>query len=199
VELLEEALGRAQFAGAKDAHEVQDILGSVTREVDRLTEITEEYLRMARLPKPALAPESLNEVLTSVLDFSKEELQRASVQVERRLDPQTPRALADEGQLRQVFLNLVRNSREAMAGGGKLTVESRAVDGVVEVTFADTGRGMTPDVQEHIFEPFFSTKDGGTGLGLAVARQILQAHQGSIRCESAPGTGTTFVLTLPRA
>jgi two-component system NtrC family sensor kinase len=199
VELLEEALSRAQFSREGDAREVRDILAAVTREVDRLTEITEEYLRMARLPRPALAPESLNEVLGSVLDFAREELQRAHVEVERQLDSSTPRAMADEGQLRQVFLNLVRNSREAMDGGGRLTVQSRAVDGVVEVTFTDTGRGMTTDVQEHIFEPFFSTKEGGTGLGLAVARQILHAHHGSIRCESAPGAGTTFVVSLPRA
>ena len=179
---------------------MKDILSAVTREVDRLTEITEEYLRMARLPKPALAPEDLNEVLTSVLDFSREELQRANVKVERAFDASTPKALADEGQLRQVFMNLVRNSREAMAGdGGLLKVQSRAVNGVVEIVFTDTGHGMTSDVRERIFEPFFSTKEGGTGLGLAVARQILQAHHGSIACDSKPGGGTTFVVTLPRA
>jgi two-component system NtrC family sensor kinase len=199
VELLEEALSRASFTRDGDAREVRDVLAAVTREVDRLTEITEEYLRMARLPRPALAPEDLNEVLGNVLDFAREELQRAHVQVERQLDSATPRALADEGQMRQVFLNLVRNSREAMDGGGRLTVQSRAVNGAVEVTFTDTGRGMTRDVQEHIFEPFFSTKEGGTGLGLAVARQILHAHHGSIRCESSPGAGTTFVVSLPRA
>ncbi|HEX4620039.1 MAG TPA: ATP-binding protein [Myxococcaceae bacterium] len=199
VELLEEALTRAQFIREGDAREVRDVLAAVTREVDRLTEITEEYLRMARLPRPALAPEDLNEVLGNVLDFAREELQRARVQVERQLDAATPRALADEGQMRQVFLNLVRNSREAMDGGGRLTVQSRAVNGEVEVTFTDTGRGMTRDVQEHIFEPFFSTKEGGTGLGLAVARQILHAHHGSIRCESTPVAGTTFVVSLPRA
>jgi two-component system, NtrC family, sensor kinase len=200
VELLEDALGRARFASEAESNEFKHLLSSVTREVDRLAEITEEYLRMARLPKPALAPEDLNEVLTSVLDFSREELQRANVAVERAFDPSTPRALADEGQLRQVFLNLVRNSREAMAGdGGKLTIHSRAVNGVVEVVFTDTGHGMTPEVREHIFEPFFTTKEGGTGLGLAVARQILQAHDGTIRCDSKPGGGTTFVVTLPRA
>jgi len=198
VELLQEALGRARFGNEKDAREADDILAAVTREVDRLAEITEEYLRMGRAPKPALAPEDLNEVVSSVLDFSREELQRAGVAVERKLDPATPRALADEGQLRQVFLNLVRNSREAMTGGGRLIVESHCHNGTVEVRFSDTGRGMTSDIREKIFDPFFSTKEGGTGLGLAVAQQILQAHRGSIRCDSTPGQGTTFVVTLPR-
>jgi signal transduction histidine kinase len=133
-----------------------------------------------------------------VLEFSREELDRAQVKVERALDPGAF-ALADEGQLRQVFLNLVRNSREAMRGGGTLKVASRALGNEVEVVFADSGEGMSGEVRERIFEPFFSTKDGGTGLGLAVSRQIVQAHGGSIACESGEGGGTTFVIRLPRA
>jgi len=199
VELLEEAVAKSGFKSAQEAKEARDILAAMVREVDRLTEITEEYLRMARLPKPCLASEDINEVLGNVLEFSKGELERAKVQVIRRLDPTTPRALADEGQLRQVFLNLLRNSREAMAGGGRLVVESRAVDGSTEVVFSDSGRGMTSEIRNRIFEPFFSTKEGGSGLGLSLSQQILQAHGGSIRCESTPGGGTTFVIRLPRA
>jgi len=126
-------------------------------------------------------------------------LERSRVKVIRRLDPAGPRALADEGQLRQVFLNLLRNSREAMPGGGELIVESRVANGHAEVAFCDSGRGMTSEVQEHIFEPFFSTKEGGTGLGLAVSQQILRAHGGSISCHSSPQGGTTFVVRLPKA
>jgi signal transduction histidine kinase len=199
VELLDEALGKAGFGSSVEASEAREVLAAIVREVDRLAEITEEYLRMARLPKPSLASEDLNEVVGNVLEFSKEELERSKVKVVRRLDPSAPRALADEGQLRQVFLNLLRNSREAMPEGGQLTVESRTVNGRAEVVFCDSGRGMTSDVRERIFEPFFSTKEGGTGLGLAVSQQILQAHGGSIRCESSPGGGTTFVVSLPKA
>ncbi len=86
-----------------------------------------------------------------------------------------------------------------MPGGGQLIVESRTVNGEAEVVFCDSGRGMTSEVREHIFEPFFSTKEGGTGLGLAVSQQILQAHGGSIRCENSPEGGTTFVVRLPKA
>ncbi len=199
VELLQEALGKAGFGSTVEAREARDVLAAIVREVDRLAEITEGYLRMARLPKPSLAPENLNEVVGSVLEFSREELERSQVKVVRRLDPKGPRALADEAQLRQVFLNLLRNSREAMPGGGELVVESRTVDGHAEVVFCDSGRGMTSEVRERIFDPFFSTKEGGTGLGLAVSQQILQAHGGSIRCESSPGVGTTFVVRLPKA
>ncbi len=199
VEMLEEQLERAHFPTPAEAAEARELLGSVTREVDRLTAVTEEYLRMARPPQPSLVPEDVNGVLESVLDFSREELQRAGVEVDREFDASEPRALVDEGQLRQVFLNLVRNSREAMATGGRLTVGSLARVGEVEVRFSDTGPGIAPGVREQIFEPFFSTKSGGTGLGLAVSRQILHAHGGSIECENGPSGGTTFVVRLKRS
>ncbi|MFZ5472271.1 MAG: ATP-binding protein [Myxococcota bacterium] len=198
VEMLEEQLSRASFAHENEAAETKELLSSINREIDRLTEVTAEYLKMARLPSPDLAPEDVNRVLEGVLEFSREELQRASVEVVRQLDPASPRALADEGQLRQVFLNLLRNSREAMAGGGRLTVRSTAVNGHVEVVFSDNGKGMNEQTRKHIFEPFFSTKEGGTGLGLSLSRQILQAHGGSIVCESSPEGGTTFVIRLQR-
>ncbi|HLL52132.1 MAG TPA: ATP-binding protein [Myxococcaceae bacterium] len=199
VELLQESIAKATFETPTEAVEAKDSLASMLREIDRLTEVTEQYLGMARLPQPKLEPGNLNEVLGEVLDFSREELERAKVDVERRLDPATPDALADVAQLRQVFLNLLRNSREAMPQGGTLRVESRPAGEQIEVVFADTGRGMSGEVRDRIFEPFFTTKDGGTGLGLAVSRQILQAHGGSIQCQSAPGDGTTFVIRLPRS
>jgi signal transduction histidine kinase len=199
VELLQEALGKAGFKSLVEAREARDVLAAIVRELDRLAEITEEYLRMARLPKPSLTAEDLNEVVANVLEFSREELERANVEIVKHLDPAPTRALADEAQLRQVFLNLLRNSREAMPEGGKLIVESRTIDEQAEIVFRDNGRGINEGVRERIFEPFFSTKEGGTGLGLAVSRQILQAHGGSIWCNSSPGGGTTFVIRLPRA
>ncbi len=197
VELLEELVARSRFDDPAEAAESRELLRSITREVDRLTEITEDYLRMARLPQPNLQPGDLNALLESVLDFSRLELEQAQIVVERRLDATLPRAQFDDGQFRQVFLNLLRNGREAMPGGGTLTVETRATDQGVELMLRDTGRGMTPDVREHIFEPFFTTKDGGTGLGLAFARQVLEAHDGSLECKSEPGVGTTFLIRLP--
>jgi two-component system NtrC family sensor kinase len=198
-ELLEDALRKAHFPGLQEEKEAKQLLAAIAGEVDRLTEVTDQYLRLARLPPPALAPEDVNQLLTRVLDFSKGELERAQVKVERDFDPAQPRALADEGQLRQVFLNLLRNSREAMPAGGTLKVGSRAAGEAVEVTIADSGAGIPPDVQGRLFEPFFSTKSGGTGLGLALARQILEAHGGSIACTSTAAQGTTFVLRVRRA
>jgi len=198
-ELLEEAVRKARFAAPEDEREAQTLLAAIAGEVDRLTEVTDQYLRLARLPRPALVPEDVNQLLTRVLDFSGEELERAGVHVQRDLDAQGPRALADEGQLRQVFLNLLRNAREAMPGGGTLRVASRAAADAVEVTISDSGGGIPKEVQERLFEPFFSTKSGGTGLGLALARQILEAHGGSIACTSTASGGTTFLLRVRRA
>jgi two-component system, NtrC family, sensor kinase len=198
-ELLEEAVKKAHFAAPDDEREARALLTAIAGEVDRLTEVTDQYLRLARLPLPALQPEDVNQLLARVLDFSGQELERAGVRVERDLDRSQPRALADEGQLRQVFLNLLRNSREAMPQGGTLRVGSRAAGDSVEVTITDSGAGIPPEVQGRLFEPFFSTKSGGTGLGLALARQILEAHGGSIICTSTAAEGTTFLLRVRRA
>jgi signal transduction histidine kinase len=199
VDLLNEALAKAQFSSKEEVTEATQLLAAVTREVDRLTDVTEQYLAMAKPHKPALQPEDIPHVIDTVLDFSRPELERAEIRVETSYEKDGPKALADENQLKQVFLNLIRNSREAMAGGGVLKVRSRAVNGHLEVEFTDNGRGMNADVRDRIFEPFFTTKEGGTGLGLSVTQQILQAHGGSIECHSTPGTGTTFVIRLPRA
>lgn len=199
VEMLGDAVARAAFRTQDEEREAKELLSAVTREVDRLTDVTEQYLSMARPPKPTLVSEDVTEVLGGVLDFSREELERAGVEVVRAFAPDTPPVLADEGQLRQVFLNLLRNSREAMPEGGRLTVSTRGLEKEVEISVQDTGRGMMEAVRQRLFEPFFSTKEGGTGLGLSVSQQILQAHGGSLSCQSLPGQGTTFVLRLPRA
>ncbi|HZI06113.1 MAG TPA: ATP-binding protein, partial [Archangium sp.] len=199
VELMQDAFERASFESPDDARESRELLAAVTREVDRLTEVTEQYLRMARPPQPSLEPTDVTEVLASVLDFSREELERAQVEVVRELAEEPPQALADEGQLRQVFLNLLRNAREAMPDGGRLTIATRVNERDVEVAIQDTGRGMSESVRSRIFEPFFTTKEDGTGLGLAVCQQILKAHGGSLGCNSEPGQGTTFSVSLPRA
>lgn len=199
-EMIEEAIASAELP-SEASREVRELLAAISREVDRLTEITEHYLRFARLPKPVLEPWDLNAIATSILDFCAEENARASVQVVRRLGPDLPHVLADEGQVRQALLNVIRNAREAMTSGGTLTVETRRTEGdsagpLVEARVTDTGPGISPEDQARIFDPFFSTKERGTGLGLALTQQILREHGGSVRCESQPGRGTTFVLAL---
>jgi signal transduction histidine kinase len=107
--------------------------------------------------------------------------------------------ICDEGQLRQALLNLLRNSREALVHGGTIRVETRPLVTQVEIVVADTGPGIPPGKLARVFDPFFSTKERGTGLGLALTQQIIHEHGGDIRCESELGRGTRFILRLKRA
>jgi signal transduction histidine kinase len=180
--------------------EARALLGAITREVDRLNAVAEEYLRFARLPRPVMAREDLNEILRGLIDFVTPEMDAAGVTVKRDLAADLPAVWADEGQLRAVFLNLLRNSREAMSGGGTIAVRTgRTADGGAEVTVSDTGSGIPPEQLGRIFDPFFSTKSGGTGLGLAFTLQVITEHGGTIRCQSEIDRGTTFSVRLPPA
>jgi len=177
--------------------EPRKILHSIAREVERLTEITDEYLKFARLPKPSLAPENLNDLISGLLSFIRGEFSSASIEVKHQPDPRVTLVRADEGQLRQAFLNLLRNSIESMPSGGTLTVSTEQFDSVVRVRIADTGEGIDNACLDRIFDPFFSTREGGTGLGLSLTQQIVTEHGGTIACESSPGQGTCFVVELP--
>jgi signal transduction histidine kinase len=185
----------AEMLEEETTGEAQKLARAIVKEVDRLTEITEEYLRFARLPRPRLEREDLGALVTSLVSFMRPELEKRGVRVEERLDPALPAVAADEHQLRQALLNLLRNAAEAMADGGTLTVAARGLPGgIVELTIADTGEGIAPADLPKIFDPFFSTKEGGTGLGLALTQQIIVEHGGRIEVESDRGRGTTFVI-----
>jgi signal transduction histidine kinase len=179
--------------------DLRQLVAAIGREVDRLHGVTEEYLRFARLPKPAFALEDLNELLGVIADFVRPELGLARVELRLDLAPGLPAVRADEGQLRAAFLNLLRNSREAMPGGGTVELRTRAVEGGVEAAVRDTGGGIPPEDLTRIFDPFYSTKERGTGLGLPYALQVVQEHGGTIRCESQVGSGTCFTVRLPAA
>jgi signal transduction histidine kinase len=118
------------------------------------------------------------------------------VRVTLDFPPDLPAALADPDQVRIVLGNLIRNAREAMADGGELRITSRAVGDAVEIAVADTGVGIPPDQLHRVTEPLYSTKARGLGLGLAIARAILDKNQGSLHVASVPGAGSTFTVRL---
>jgi signal transduction histidine kinase len=193
------------------APEARELCDAIVREVDRLAAITEEYLRFARLPKPQMQRADVNEVVRELLEFVRPELVAAGVGVEQRLSPELPRVLADVAQLRQLLLNLLRNAREAMPGGGSLRVSTTSAGGAgfagdgrspqggaaVDIEVRDSGPGIEPSRLQRIFDPFFTTKERGTGLGLAMAQEIAQEHGGQLTCESTVGFGTAFTLRIP--
>lgn len=196
LELLEETVTE----GDGD-DEARSLVHAMSREVDRLTEVTEDYLRLSRLPRPSPSPVDLNDAVEDLLDFLSRELQEAGVRVERELSPESPSVRADSGQLRQVLLNLVRNAREAMDSGGTVTVRTRVDEpgrlAIVEIQ--DTGPGISEELRARMFDPFFSTKDRGTGLGLAFVQQVVHEHGGRVECDSEPGQGACMRVSWPLA
>ncbi len=198
--LVEELAGIEGAAGA----EARSLCGSITTEIDRLTAITEEYLRFARLPKPKLAPEAVDRMVANLVDFEREQLAKREVRIEVDVPGDLPLVLCDDGQIRQSLLNLLRNAADAVeeVGGGRVIISARRstrADDRVEIEVRDEGRGIDPEVAAKLFDPFFSTKTGGTGLGLALTEQIIREHGGSIEVDGGPGRGAVFVVSLPTA
>ncbi len=142
----------------------------------------------------------LNKVLLTVLRLAGKELAHSKVSVEQLLSPEPLPVIGDARQLEQVFLNLILNARDAMPGGGQLTIETSLNKFDVRARFSDTGMGIAADDLPHILEPYFTTKkDRGTGLGLAICQRIVNQHRGKIKVSSKLGQGATFVIELPLA
>lgn len=178
--------------------EAKRLVESIGNEVDRLSEITETYLRFVRLPKPKLEREDLGALVNAVLEFALGELTQAGITLHRSIDPDLPEVEVDESQIRQALLNLVRNAKEAMNKGGLLEVTVRkSTDEQVELCISDSGSGILPDDLAKIFDPFFSTKTKGTGLGLALVQQIVGDHGGRIEVHCPATGGTRFSIWLP--
>jgi signal transduction histidine kinase len=193
VELLGDEVGA-------DNQEARKLVTSIGKEVDRLSDITETYLRFVRLPKPKLEREDLGAIATSVLEFAGSELTLAGITWNIDVEPGLPDVVADESQLRQALLNLLRNAKEAMPSGGHILLAvGKAAEGHVRLVLADSGAGIAPENLVNIFEPFFSTKAKGTGLGLALVQQIVGEHGGRIEVDCPPGGGTRFTILLPVA
>jgi two-component system NtrC family sensor kinase len=194
IELLEEELAREGARGESRA-----LLQAITREVERLGHLSEEYLRVARLPSPRMEAEDVAAAVREIVGFARPEIERAGCSVTLNLAPSLPPALFDEAQLRQALLNLLRNAREAMTNGGPIDVGVAAEGMSVVVHVEDRGGGIPDDIRARVFDPFFSTKGEGTGLGLAITRQIVEAHGGAITCVPREGGGTRFSIALPIA
>jgi PAS domain S-box-containing protein len=179
--------------------ERQRYLKMVGGEVERLTAIMERMRNFYRPSSERWEPVDVNAVLEGVLALSGKQLQQSRVTVRRELAADLPPVEAVEGQLKQVFLNLVLNALDAMPGGGELAVETGWDSGHQEgwISFADTGEGIPAGEIPRIFEPFYTTRPKGTGLGLAVSYSIVERHGGRIEVASRVGTGSTFTVFLP--
>ena len=186
---------------ATEADEARRMVASIIGEVDRLTEITETYLRFTRLPRPKLEREDLGGLVASVVAMGRGEIVQEGITLDVDIAPELPELPADEAQLRQALINLVRNAREALASAPTkrlgISVANDRASGCLLVRVSDSGAGIDQHDLGKIFDPFFSTKAQGTGLGLALVQQIVVDHGGRIDVESVPGRGTTFTLAFP--
>jgi len=204
LELLEEELGDAQAAaraaGEGDPSglsEASQLLRAIQAEVDRLSQISEQYLSAVRQPQLALAQQCAGELVRACHAFLRPELERAGLESEVDVSDDLPQVEIDDGQLRQALFNLVRNAREALPRGGQVWLRVKRKGGNVVILVDDDGPGIDEDVRATIFDPFYTTKQHGTGLGLAVTRSIVVAHGGTISCEPREGGGTRFAIALP--
>jgi two-component system NtrC family sensor kinase len=193
-ELLEEELERMKTGLTAEA---SSLLGVIKSEVEHLIDVVDEYLQFARLPEVKLESGNVNEVISDLLFFLKEEASERNVMVVEDLETSLPPVHLDTKQLRQALLNIVKNSFEAMPEGGKLIISTDLRDGHVEVVIADTGRGIAEENLELVFTPFFSTKHGGTGLGLPITTHIVREHRGTVSVQSYLSLGTVFTIRLP--
>jgi len=189
VQLMEDA-----ECSRERVHEAAEV---IKQEIDRLDRVIKALLDFGRPAPPTMRPVAVSQVLEDVALFSRTFASRAKVEIVERYSDTAPDVVADPEQLKQVFVNLISNAVQAMPGGGTLTIETGAKEGFVFIRFSDTGPGISDGVRDKIFNPFVSTRDDGTGLGLTIVHRIVDEHDGHIEVTSEPGDGTTFTVWLP--
>lgn len=172
-------------------------IGVMQRECQRLQDLLEDFLNFAKIRKLHLAPTDLNAEIAETLDFFAPEAAASNVEIVRYLDPDLPRVMLDGESFRSALLNLLLNAKQAMPTGGQLVVRTTTVGANVVLHLIDTGVGIDDHTAAHMFEAFFSTKPGGSGLGLPTTSKIIEAHGGRIHVQSQVGRGTQFTIELP--
>ncbi len=182
----------------KDREQFIQPLSVAQEEIKRLDSIVTQFLRAIRPAPLQRAPHDLNSLVRDAADFLAPELKSRNILLELDLAPGLPVLDVDQDQLKQAFFNIVKNASEAMKQGGLLKIRTGSDADWINVTFADTGGGMTQETMARVFEPYFTTKKGGSGLGLMITQRIIRAHGGEVVLESDPGQGLRLTLRLPR-
>jgi signal transduction histidine kinase len=197
LDLIQKEIDKLAGPSPCSPEEGRVLVRDIRAEIHRIQRVIEDYLQFARLPKMQRQRVALNAFLDQKLAFLRSELEQANVKLRTHFDPALTTINADGEQLWQALLNLIRNSREAMPGGGELNIGTWCGGGQVRLRISDNGKGMTPEQLHCVFTPFFTTKQEGTGLGLALVQQIVTEHGGHVECESTSGHGSTFTVFLP--
>ncbi|TPW12708.1 MAG: two-component system, NtrC family, sensor histidine kinase HydH, partial [bacterium] len=181
-----------------------DNIGFIQAEIKRLNQIIEDLFRVTH-PRPLMtSPERPEQILERSLRCLGDLASNRSIEIIRKMPGSVPPVPVDADQIQQVMINLIKNAIEAMEPGGRLTLSTGTRPGRpgeepwITMTVADTGAGMTPEVRKRLFEPFFTRKASGTGLGLYICHGIVERHGGLLRIDSVEGEGSSFTVELPR-
>jgi PAS domain S-box-containing protein len=196
LQLLARDLSELADEGARQS--LQDLVDVARVEVERLDTIITQFLRALRPSKPVLVAERPTEVLEETLRLLKTEFENRRIAVSVDISEAVPKVKLDRSQIKQVFFNLIKNALEAMPDGGALKVVFGVGDAFVDISFADTGKGIAPEELSRVFEPYHTTKAKGSGLGLMIVQRIIEDHGGEIELSSKPNVGTCFKIRLPR-
>ena len=191
-ELLEDEI--KEFDKNEEALELVKI---IKEEIDRLSQITDEYLSYARLPHPKKQLVAPHIEVSSVLAMLLPELKRRDIDTSIICPEKLSNIMIDRGQFKQLLINLIKNAEDAMPSGGSLEISLMGIKDNFLLLVKDTGYGIPPEITRRIFDPYFTTKDNGTGLGLALVQYIANAHDGWVDVESQKGTGSTFIFSVP--
>ncbi len=193
IQLIQKALQLAEI----DVPSIQSHLDIIDEEINRLNGIVVDFLFAVRPMDTKLEERDINEVIIDVLELVRVELEQSEITCRRKLTNKLPKVSIDEKYIKQAFLNCIKNAIAAMPEGGELTVRSQRRGDMIGIDFSDTGYGISEENIEKIFEPYFTTKDFGSGLGLTVVYKILKEHMGDITVQSKENEGTTFTLLIP--
>ncbi|HUE13315.1 MAG TPA: ATP-binding protein [Planctomycetaceae bacterium] len=174
-------------------------LQTVQTECRHLEEILNAFLQFARAGELTMVETDLNQLVREFIEFYRPDARQHAMEISPHLASDLPLVRADRSLLRQMLLNLARNAQQAMPAGGLLELQTRFGDGRVQLAIIDNGAGMDEATRSKLFHAIFSTKITGSGLGLSTVRKIVEAHQGSISCDSEPGRGTRFLISFPPA
>ena len=194
LQLMEREAHKLDRAAREELQESIDIARS---EVNRLDSIVTQFLRAIRPSKPELHPENVNTIVEETLRFFTPEIQDREIVVEQELRSDLPLLQIDRDQMKQAFYNVIKNSIQAMKRRGTLRIRTDRDDTHALISFIDTGSGMSAENLGRVFEPYFTTKPSGTGLGLLIVRRIVREHGGELSIESSEGKGLTLTIRLP--
>ncbi len=194
IQLIQKALKQNQCLDEETAGRYLEI---ITEEIERLNSIVVDFLFAVRPMDTSMKRTTVNVVVEEIIEFIKYELEENQVKLKTKLDQNLPKIDLDEKYMKQALINIIKNGVAAMNEGGSLTIVTREDHGYVHIDISDSGIGMNEEQLSKIFEPYYTTKEFGSGLGLTVVYKVVREHNGEVSVHSREEQGTTFTISLP--